>query len=213
MPKWLVPLGRGDSLLEFYPQMMNSTATVDLDTRFNADVADLLDLLELQESRSRVHHFDLTEYDHLMGVARNAHRVSRFFRADPRVSARAGLLHDLGAHWFNTVKPVALATRLDECQGVRHAIRAHTVLPCLPRTREAWTVVAADFLTTAQECHFVYRRLRTRAAGPARFPRLMNPMRRLALQSRLSPFHGLRAGPYVRGGASSNLLSLHAEAN
>ena len=189
------------------------TVTLDLDPRFHADVADLLDLPELHESRSRVHHFDLTEYDHLMAVARNAHRVSRLLRADARICARAGLLHDLGAHWFNTVKPVALATRLEECHGVRHAIRAHTVLPCLPRTREAWAVVAADFLTTAQECHFVYRRFRTRSAGAARFPRLMNLKRRLALQSRLSPFKGLRTGPYVRGGASRDMLSLHAGAN
>lgn len=193
--------------------MKNSTVTIDLDTRFHADVADLLDLPELHESRSRVHHFDLTEYDHLMGVARNAYRVSRLFRADPRVSARAGLLHDLGAHWFNTVKPVALATRLEECNGVRHAIRAHTVLPVLPRTREAWAVVAADFLTTAQECHFVYRRFRTRASAPARFTRLMSLKRRLSLQSRLSPFKGLRAGPYVRAAASSDMLSLDAGAN
>ena len=193
--------------------MTASIVTHDLDTRFHADVADLLELPELHESRGRVHHFDLTEYDHLMGVARNAYRVSRIFRADPRISARAGLLHDLGAHWFNTVKPVALATRLEECHGVRHAIRAHTVLPCLPRTREAWAVVAADFLTTAQECHFVYRRFRTRSAGQTRFVRLTNLKRRLALQSRLSPFKGLRAGPYVRGAASSAMLTLDAGAN
>src|SRR5215216_1326222 len=110
---------------------------VTLDEKFREDVADLLDLPELHASRERVHHFDLTEYDHLLGVARTAHQVSRFLRADARVSARAGLLHDLGAHWFNTVKPVALATRL-------------------------------------------------------------------ALQSRLSPFKGLRAGPYVK----SAILSL-----
>ena len=193
---------------------MSITAVAhDLDTRFFADVADLLELPELHESRSRVHHFDLTEYDHLMGVARNAYRVSRLFRADARVAARAGLLHDLGAHWFNTVKPVALATRLEECHGVRHAIRAHTVLPCLPRTREAWTVVAADFLTTAQECQFVYRRFRTRSAQAPRFTRLTNLKRRLALQSRLSPFKGLRAGPYVRSGAAGDMLSLHGGAN
>ena len=193
--------------------MSASIVTHDLDTRFFADVADLLELPELHESRGRVHHFDLTEYDHLMGVARNAYRVSRLFRADPRISARAGLLHDLGAHWFNTVKPVALATRLEECHGVRHAIRAHTVLPCLPRTREAWAVVAADFLTTAQECHFVYRRFRTRSAGRTRFVRLTNLKRRLALQSRLSAFKGLRSGPYVRSEAPSDMLSRHAGAN
>jgi hypothetical protein len=192
--------------------MDKATIAIDLDS-FQAAVADLLDLPELHESRARVHHFDLTEYDHLMGVARNAHRVSRLFRADPRISARAGLLHDLGAHWFNTVKPVALASRLGECQRVQHAIRAHTVLPCLPRTREALAVVAADFLTTAQECHFVYRRFRTRPRAGERFPRLMNLKRRLALQSRFSPFRGLRAGPYVRNTATSDMLSLHGGAN
>lgn len=163
--------------------------------RFHADVADLLELPELHASRERVHHFDLTEYDHLMDVARTAHRVSRFLRADARICARAGLLHDLGAHWFNTVQPVALASRLGECHRVQHAIRAHTLLPAVPRTREAWAVVAADFITTARECHFVYRRLRSRAVPRLR---LMNLQRRLALQSRLSPFRGLRAGPYVK---------------
>lgn len=185
--------------------------------RFRSDVADLLDLPELHASRERVHHFDLTEFDHLMQVAQTAHRVSRFFRADARTSARAGLLHDLGAHWFNTVKPVALAVRLEESHGVRHAIRAHTVLPVLPRTREAWAVVAADFITTARECHFVYRRVRAGAGTRVR-SRLaertsLRPMfskpgqalrhrltleRRLALQARLSPFAGLHRGPYIR---------------
>lgn len=131
--------------------------------RFRSDVEDLLSLPELEGSRGRVHHFDLSEYDHLLGVAKNAHRLSRIVRADSRVCARAGLLHDLGAHWFNTVAPHALATRLDEPLGVRHAIRAHTVLPELPRTREAWVVVAADFLTTTQECGFVIKRARQRA--------------------------------------------------
>jgi hypothetical protein len=186
-----------------------SAVTHELDTRFFAEVADLLDLPELHESRSRVHHFDLTEYDHLMGVARNAYRVSRLFRADPRVSARAGLLHDLGAHWFNTVKPVALASRLGECHRVQHAIRAHTVLPCLPRSREALAVVAADFITTAQECHFVYRRFRSRRRFAPRFARIMNLRQRLQLQSRLSPFKGLSAGPYVR----SDMLTHDAGAN
>jgi HD superfamily phosphohydrolase YqeK len=171
----------------------------DVDAHFQAAVADLLELPELNASRERVHHFDLTEYDHLMDVARTAHRVSRFLRADARVSARAGLLHDLGAHWFNTVKPVALATRLGECDGVRHAIRAHTVLPAVPRTREAWAVVAADFITTARECQFVYRRFRAnRPLTASMGSSVGNLKRRLALQSRLSPFKGLRAGPYVK---------------
>jgi HD superfamily phosphohydrolase YqeK len=186
-------------------------AIQELDARFHADVADLLELPELHASRERVHHFDLTEYDHLMDVARTAHRVSRFLRADARVSARAGLLHDLGAHWFNTVRPVALASRLGECHRVQHAIRAHTLLPAVPRTREAWAVVAADFITTARECHFVYRRARTRATGRLRaLPlRSMNLGRRLSLQSRFSPFRGLRAGPYIK----SATVALHGSAN
>ena len=133
------------------------------ETRFHADVGDLLSLPELEGSRQRVHHFDLSEFDHLMGVAQNAHRLSRFMRADARVCARAGLLHDLGAHWFNTVAPCALAVRLAEPPGVHHAIRAHTLLPKVPRTREAWVVVAADLLTTTQECRFVIGRARQRA--------------------------------------------------
>ncbi|HUS14967.1 MAG TPA: hypothetical protein VM536_08100 [Chloroflexia bacterium] len=194
------------------------TRTVTLNDAFRADVADLLDLPELRASRGRVHHFDLSEYDHLMHVAVTAHRVSRLLRADARASARAGLMHDLGAHWFNTNAPVALATRLGETQKVRHAIRAHTLLPELPRTREAWAVVAADFITSAQECSFVFGRARTRATERMRrrLPRRMTGAavptggtqtktrralsleRRLRLQGRFSPFAGVKPGPYVR---------------
>lgn len=199
-----------------------------LDAGFREAVADLLDLPELHASRERVHHFDLSEYDHLLGVAQTAHRVSRFLRADARVSARAGLLHDLGAHWFNTVRPVALAARLEEPHTVRHAIRAHTLLPELPRTREAWAVVAADFITTARECHFMYRRVRAHAGQRVRAlpgsprlalrPALLRPAvvhptrvmrltvtrqltfeRRMAFRARFSPFAGVKAGPHVVG--------------
>ena len=143
---------------------------------FDSHVADLMALPELHSSRERPHHFDLTEYDHLLLVARHAHRLSRLVRADARTCARAGLLHDLGAHWFNTSAPCALAQRLEEPHAVWHAIRAHTLFPELPRTREAWVVVAADFLSSAQECHFVFRRARARAADRLR--------RRLARQAR-----------------------------
>jgi HD superfamily phosphohydrolase YqeK len=135
---------------------------------FDQHVADLLSLPELHSSRERAHHFDLSEYDHLMLVAQHAHRLSRFVNADARTCARAGLLHDLGAHWFDTAAPCALAERLEEPDSVWHAIRAHTLFPELPRTREAWVVVAADFLSSAQECHFVFRRARSRATDRLR---------------------------------------------
>jgi uncharacterized protein len=150
-------------------------AHYDRSPAFDQHVADLLTLPELHSSRERAHHFDLSEYDHLLLVARHAHRLSRFVRADARICARAGLLHDLGAHWFDTAVPCALAERLDEPDSVSHAIRAHTLFPQLPRTREAWVVVAADFLSSAQECHFVFRRARTRATD-----RLRRRMRRSA---------------------------------
>jgi HD superfamily phosphodiesterase len=147
------------------------------DEHFQRNVADLLSLPELYSSRQRQHHFDLSEYDHLLGVARHAHRLSRYVKADARICARAGLLHDLGAHWFNTAAPCALAQRLEEPHGVRHAIRAHTLFPVLPRTREAWVVVAADFLTSAEECRFVFRRAQALAAAGLR-QRLNRRLRR-----------------------------------
>jgi HD superfamily phosphohydrolase YqeK len=146
--------------------------------KFHLDVEDLLALPELHSSRDRAHHFDLSEYEHLLSVARHAHRLSRVVRADARIAARAGLLHDLGAHWFNTVAPCALAQRLEEHPGVHHAIRAHTLLPVVPRTREAWVVVAADFLTSAEECRFVINRARARAQARLR-SRLRPPVRLL----------------------------------
>ena len=151
------------------PSLLLSSSMIDLDEhRFQCDIEDLLALPELASSRDRVHHYDLTEFDHLLSVARNAHRLSRLVKADARICARAGLLHDLGAHWFNTVAPCALAERLDEPHAVRHAIRSHTVVPHLPRSREAWIVVAADFLATAQETQFVLRRSRLRAGQALR---------------------------------------------
>jgi hypothetical protein len=161
--------------------------------RFRLDVADLLTLPELDSSRERVHHFDLSEFDHLMSVAQNAHRLSRYLRADARICARAGLLHDLGAHWFNTLAPCELATRLEEPHTVRHAIRAHTLFPVLPRTREAWVVVAADFLTSAQECRFVLGRARARASSRLRG--------RLAMRGQLRPRLGTLRMRKLRGGA------------
>lgn len=136
---------------------------INLDDEFRSAVADLLKLPELALSRDRTHHFHLSEFDHLLRVARRAHRFSQFVKADARVCARAGLLHDLGAHWFDTVAPYELAGRLEEPASVRHAIRAHTLLPVVPRTREAWVVVAADFVTSAQECRFALRHVRDQA--------------------------------------------------
>jgi HD superfamily phosphohydrolase YqeK len=139
-------------------------AMIDVDEReFHRDIEDLLLLPELASSRGRAHHFDLSEFEHLLAVARRAHGLSRVLGADARVCARAGLLHDLGAHWFNTVAPCALAAELEEPAEVRHAIRAHTLVPELPRTREAWVVIVADLLTSAQECGFVIGRARRRA--------------------------------------------------
>lgn len=160
-----------------------------LDHHFRAAVEDLLELPELASSRDRIHHFDLTEYDHLVDVARHAHRISRFVRADARVCARAGLLHDLGAHWFNTAAPCLLAERLQETHGVRHAIRAHTLFPVLPRTREAWVVVAADFITSAQECRLVLGRARSSAGTRLRIQigrsnRFITPLRTFAARRR-----------------------------
>lgn len=124
----------------------------EISTTFIEQIADLIDLPELRESRTRRHHFSFTEYDHVLEVSGWAFRIGQFVRCDARTCARAGLLHDVGSHWFDTRAPVSLARRLAETDGVCHAIQAHTILPILPRTVEAIVVVIADFLTTASEC-------------------------------------------------------------
>jgi glycyl-tRNA synthetase beta chain/uncharacterized protein len=159
------------------------------DDPFDDVVADLLALPEMHSSQRRAHHFDLTEFDHLLLVARHAHRLSQYVKADPRVCARAGILHDLGAHWFDTAAPCALAQRLEEPQGVRHAIRAHTFLPELPRTREAWVVIAADLLTSCEECRLVFRRARSRATA-----RWRTRLARLGSPGLTAPLSGPAAG-------------------
>ena len=123
-----------------------------MDATFHAQVADLLDLPELGESQTRRHHFTFTEYDHVVAVGNLAFKIGRQLKCDARACARAGLLHDVGAHWFDTRAPVALARRLAESDGVCHAIQAHTIMPVPPRTIEAVVVIIADFLTTVREC-------------------------------------------------------------
>ena len=54
-------------------------ASYDRTPAFDQHVADLLSLPELRSSRERAHHFDLSEYDHLMLVAQHAHRLSLRF--------------------------------------------------------------------------------------------------------------------------------------
>lgn len=124
----------------------------DMNATFLAQIADLLELPELRESQTRRHHFTFTEYDHVVEVAKWAFKISKLLRCDARTCARAGLLHDVGSHWFDTRAPVALARRLAENDAVCHAIQAHTIMPVPPRTIEAVVVVIADFLTTASEC-------------------------------------------------------------
>lgn len=124
----------------------------EINTTFLEQIADLIDLPELRESRTRRHHFTFTEYDHVLEVSKWAFKIGQVLRCDARTCARAGLLHDVGSHWFDTRAPVSLARRIAENDGVCHAIQAHTILPVLPRTIEAVVVVIADFLTTASEC-------------------------------------------------------------
>jgi hypothetical protein len=65
------------------------------------------------------------------------------------------------------------------------------LFPVLPRTREAWVVVAADFVTSAQECGFVFKRARLNAGSRlrARIKRHREQLGQLATR---------RAGRFVR---------------
>lgn len=62
---------------------------------FEETMADLLRDPQVRSMQQWRHHFDVTCFEHSVFVAYTAFRLAPFFRTNPYLAARAGLLHDL----------------------------------------------------------------------------------------------------------------------
>ncbi len=66
-----------------------------LHTEYYDQIADLLELPEVQQLRQFRHHLLTTRFQHSLNVSYYHYRLCRLFRLNARAAARAGLLHDL----------------------------------------------------------------------------------------------------------------------
>lgn len=71
-----------------------------LKCEFDKYVCDILESDKFQEIKKDIHH-GTSKYEHCLRVAKLSYRLGRFFKADLRSVARAGLLHDF---FFGTRK-------------------------------------------------------------------------------------------------------------
>ncbi|MDE5539678.1 MAG: HD domain-containing protein [Bacilli bacterium] len=74
--------------------------TKNLKSEFDDLVSDILENEYFLETKKDLHH-GTSKYEHSLRVAKLSYRLSKFFKADVRATARAGLLHDF---FFGTRK-------------------------------------------------------------------------------------------------------------
>lgn len=130
--------------------------------RFENYTHDLLQRPEVRRlKRRKSHHFTEDRLAHSIATAKLAYRAARVLRADARVAARAGLLHDwffedrhehrnrFGANVKHGAIAAANARGIGEPSAVTEAIATHMwgYVSGAPRSREAWIVWMADNVT------------------------------------------------------------------
>ncbi|MFW5739851.1 MAG: HD domain-containing protein [Myxococcota bacterium] len=116
------------------------------------EISDLLSHPKFLETHEQVHH-SVRKSEHLIRSARFAYWIARAVGANPRVCARAGLLHDLhsrlGTWSTHGAIAAAVADEIGEEPEVCRAIVPHMFpLGPAPRTREGWVLAIADKLAT-----------------------------------------------------------------
>lgn len=130
--------------------------------QFSSTITDLLRRPDIQRlSRMRDHHFQQNRLEHCIATAKLSFWAGRILRADARVCARAGLLHDwyferrgdhenrIGANVHHYLITAANARGIGESSDVIHCVETH-MWPYgrrAPKTREAWIVWMADNVT------------------------------------------------------------------
>lgn len=71
---------------------------------FNSYIADLLEYNEVKDLDRFEQHFRTSRLQHCINVAYYSYRIGNVIGADPKASARAGLLHDLFHYDWHTDK-------------------------------------------------------------------------------------------------------------
>lgn len=134
-------------------QTSDSVTAIVLHPRFKRspvvrEIADLLHHPTFAETQHQLHHSG-RKSDHLLRSARYAYWLGRMVKADRRVCARAGLLHDLysrlGTWATHGAIAASVAHQMGESVDVCRAIVGHMypVGPA-PRTKEGWVIAVAD---------------------------------------------------------------------
>lgn len=156
--------------------------------QLQAILGDLVVHPKVLETRHHLHH-NVPKHDHLLRSVRWSYRIAGLFRADPRVCARAALLHDLDSRrgtlathgWI----AASVAADLGESDSVCRAILPHMFpLGPAPSSREGWVLVIADKLAALADMGtfvaglFTGRSLRQRRTLQASDPFFSAPRRR-----------------------------------
>jgi len=119
------------------------------------EIEDLLRHPTFLATQYQVHH-NIRKSDHLLRSAQWAYWLAGVFRANRRVCARAGLLHDLHSRLGTLAThgkiAASVAVEMGEDEAVRSAIVPHMFpLGPAPNTREGWVLVLADKIATAAD--------------------------------------------------------------
>lgn len=125
-----------------------------------SEVSDLLYHPLFLETHLQLHH-SVRKSEHLMRSARYAYFLAGVFRANKRVCARAGLLHDLYSRFGTWSNHGAIAASVARDMGENREV-CNTIVPHMfpmgpmPRTREGWVLALADKMATVVDtAHFV----------------------------------------------------------
>jgi glycyl-tRNA synthetase beta chain/uncharacterized protein len=128
-------------------------------------IDDLLTHPKVVETRHHMHHH-ISKHDHLLRSARFSYRLAPLFGADPHVSVRAAILHDIDSRLGTLTTHGAIAARfaseLGEPEAVAQAIVSHMYpMGPAPTTREGWVLVLADKLASLADMSAFVRGLPT----------------------------------------------------
>jgi glycyl-tRNA synthetase beta chain/uncharacterized protein len=128
-------------------------------------IDDLLTHPKVVETRHHMHH-NISKHDHLLRSARFSYRLAPLLGADPNISVRAAILHDIDSRLGTLTTHGAIAARfaveLGEPEAVGQAIVSHMYpMGPAPTTREGWVLVLADKLASLADMTAFVRGLPT----------------------------------------------------
>jgi hypothetical protein len=154
---WLKEQLEVERIFDLISQRMRTRVWSYREKEYNRAISDLVNHPVVQNEREHGHHLFFTRFDHMYSVSKIAFFYAHKLGVDPWKCARAGILHDCNARWYQTRKAVAFAKRLGECQDIQLAIKTHMLVPNLPVNREGWILVMADWTASSFDIYWNVR--------------------------------------------------------